>query len=449
MSLQEDITNSLRAARGVILALWLLLAWALIPSLVRADVLVATNDERFVGTVISQTADTVVFESELGGRITVPRIRIRELLLQPANPPAASLQRTNPPPPLVGQVSPLGPPNSTNSWTPPTAGHGPLDWIQLKSGSWLSGQFKYLQNRKLEFDNDELDEQTFKLKDILQIYPAKPAWARFDNRKEPVFGTIVVSNGLVTVSGAEQYVVPRDQLLGLTPSSSLGMKYWSGYLNAGLNLQSGNTKLATVSLSGELARRTPNTDLVLDYLGNYSKAKGIENANNQRVDVTYDVRLDRHWFVRPLQLEFYHDPPANISLRGTAMVGGGYYLFDRSGLTWNVAAGPAYQYTRFETVQPDQGDTTTTPAGVIQTFFKMDFTSRLTFSEKIQTIFTKEEAGEYTHHAVSTLEFKVKRHLDLDVSFIWDYLQNPKPESNEVMPLRSDLYLTVGLGYRF
>ena len=438
------------AVRCVTFCLWLMLAWAAIPASARADVLVATNGERFVGQVVAETADTVVFESELGGRLTLPRSRVREI--QRAMP----VGTTNAPPttrpqsPGTNQFSALNSQPSTYlSWLPPSLGHDNLDWIQLKSGSWLRGQFKYLQDRKLEFDNDELDDQTFKLKDVRQLYPAKPAWARFDSRNEPVFGRIVLSNNVVSVSGPEQLLLPRDQLIGLTPSGSRGMRYWSGNLSLGLSLQHGNSQLMTLTTAAELARRTPTTDLVLDYLGNYGEASGTQSANNQRVNLTYDIRLDRHWFIRAGQLGYYYDPLANISLRGTAMVGGGYYIFDRSGLTWNVAAGPAYQYTRFETVETNQSDTVTTPAAVLQTYFKTDITERLTFSERLQTIFTEQQAGQYTHHAVSTLEFKVKRHVDLDVSFVWDYLRDPKAESNGDIPEKSDYYLTVGLGLRF
>ena len=227
------------------------------------------------------------------------------------------------------------------------------------------------------------------------------------------------------------------------------MRYWSGHLSLGLNLQSGNNKLTTLTTSGELARRSPNTDLVLEYLGNYSQANGVQSANNQRVDSYYDIRLDRHWFVRRCTCEYCHDPLANISLRGTAMVGGGYYILDRSGLLWNVAAGPAYQYTRFETVEPDQADAATTPAAMLQTNFKVDITPRLTFSERLQSIFTKEEAGQDTHHAVSTLEFKSQTasgpgclvHLGLSAK--------AQGRSDGEIPENSDFYLTVGLGYRF
>jgi hypothetical protein len=50
---------------------------------------------------------------------------------------------------------------------------------------------------------------------------------------------------------------------------------------------------------------------------------------------------------------------------------------------------------------------------------------------------------------VTTLEFEIKRHLNLDVSFIWDYLQNPQTRSDGAIPQKSDYYLTVGFGVRF
>jgi hypothetical protein len=214
-------------------------------------------------------------------------------------------------------------------------------------------------------------------------------------------------------------------------------------------LQSGNHSQTTVTSSAELARRTPNTTLLLDYLGNYSKVDNVENANNDRGNATYDIRLNHDWFVRPVQLECYHDPLANVSYRLTGGVGAGYYVFDRTGLEWFLSAGPSYQYTKFETVEPGQADTATTPAGVLSSNFKADITRRLTFIQTWQSTFTSKEAGEYTHHAVTTLEFEIKRHLNLDVSFVWDYLQNPQPKSDGAIPEKSDTYLTVGLGVRF
>jgi hypothetical protein len=50
---------------------------------------------------------------------------------------------------------------------------------------------------------------------------------------------------------------------------------------------------------------------------------------------------------------------------------------------------------------------------------------------------------------VSTLEFEIKRHLELDVSFVWDYLQHPQTELSGTVPQHSDFRLVVGAGLKF
>jgi hypothetical protein len=414
----------------------------------RGDLLVGTNGERFVGTVIEETTSNVVFESEFAGRLTFPLSKVEELKrAAPAaatNAPMASVVATN-------SSSTLNPQPSTNtiSWKPPGVGTDGSDWVRLKSGEWLRGNLKYVQNKEVEFDSDEMDQQTLKLKDVSQVYTAHRVFTQFEGR-QPAYGKVVISNELVMVNGDEPLALDRDRLIGITPSGGrTGIRDWSGDFNLGLSLQSGNNQQRTVSTQAELARRTPNTTLQFDYLGNYSEANGVQNANNDRVNLSYDIRVNQDWFVRAIGLEYYEDPPANIAYRLTGNASAGYYIFDRTGLEWTVSAGPGYQYTEFSTVEPGQEDTTTTPAVVLNTNFKADITSRLTFIESWQSIFTKKEAGQYTHHAVTTLEFEIKRHLDLDVSLVWDYLQSPQVKSDGIVPQKSDTYLTVGLGVRF
>jgi hypothetical protein len=313
----------------------------------------------------------------------------------------------------------------------------------------LRGEIKYIQNKEVEFDSDEMDQQTLKLKDVKVVYTAHRVYTQFVNR-QPVYGKVVISNDVVTVNGPEPLSLDRDLLIGITPSGGkTGIQNWSGNLSLGLSLQSGNHHQTTLTTSAELARRTPNTTLLLDYLGNYSRADNVENANNNRVNNTYDIRLNQNWFVRPVELEYYHDPLANINYRLTGGVGAGYYVFDRTGLEWQLSAGPGYQYTKFSTVEAGENETAATPAGVLSSYFKADITSRLTFIQSWQGTFTDQSAGKYTHHSVTTLEFEIKRHLDLDVSLVWDYLQNPQATSDGVVPQKSDEYLTVGFGVRF
>ena len=417
------------------------LAALLLPA-ARADVLTGNNGERFVGTVIEETATNIVFASELAGRLVFPQDKIRDLERTPA------VEATNAAPASVA-ITNSSVPTSAVTWKPPGVGTDGSDWVRLKSGEWLKGDLKYIQNKEVEFDSDEMDQQTLKLKDVSEVYTAHRVFTQFENR-EPAYGQVVISNDTVNVHSDEPFALSRDLLIGVTPSGGrTGLRDWSGSATLSLSMQSGNQHQTTFATAAELSRRTPATTLLLNYLGNYGEANGVQTANNNRFNGSYDVRLNRDWFLRPLQLELYHDELANIAYRVTASASAGYYVFDRTGLEWDVSAGPGYQYTRFANVETNQSDHAATPAGVFSSKFKADITDRLTFLQSWQSYFINRASGQYTHHTVSTLEFEIKRHMNLDVSLVWDYLQCPQPKADGELPQKSDLYLNVGWGVRF
>ena len=422
----------------------LLLTCLAAPTCSVADVLISINGERFVGKVIEETTNSVTFDSETAGRLTIPRDRIRELQRAPVTVNAGTNQPSVAPALVAGTNA-----AATNiAWLPPGVGKDKFDWLKLKSDEWLKGHLNYVQDKKVSFESDKLEDLTLKLKDVRFLFPAEPMFTKFEG-SHLVYGTVTISNDLVRVVGPEQVEFPRDLLTGITPGGTREINFWCLRASVGANFQSGNTKQTTVNASAELARRTPATQLILNYLGNFSEVNGEQNANNHRFGLTYDVRLNGEWFVRPVQLEYYRDQLANIAHRATAGVGVGYYFFDSDDLEWKVAAGPGYQYTRFETVEAGQDDSASTPAVLAQTTFKADITSRITFYQTIDATLASEAAGLYNHHFISTLEFEIKHALDLDLSFVWDYLQNPQAEANGVIPKHSDLRITLGVGVKF
>jgi hypothetical protein len=159
------------------------------------------------------------------------------------------------------------------AWGPPGVGLDGSDWIQLKSDEWLRGRLLYIQERKVEFDSDELKDQSLDLKDVRQVYPANPLFIKFHDRDE-IYGKVAVSNNVVEVVGPEQVSLPRDQLTGITPGGKREIDFWSGNFSIGLSLQSGNTKQANLNTSAELVRRTPSTVGQLNYLGHFSEVDG-------------------------------------------------------------------------------------------------------------------------------------------------------------------------------
>jgi hypothetical protein len=150
-----------------------LILWGVV-LVARADVLIGTNGDRFTGKVVEETAESVVFDAELGGRLTIPRTRIREIQ-RPVPPLTDNRSRmTNGTPAsvtnqLLAAPKPGEGGSSSLSWLPPAIGHDKEDWIQLKSGEWLRGRLYYIQQRKVEFASDELDDFSLDLKDVRQV----------------------------------------------------------------------------------------------------------------------------------------------------------------------------------------------------------------------------------------------------------------------------------------
>jgi hypothetical protein len=50
---------------------------------------------------------------------------------------------------------------------------------------------------------------------------------------------------------------------------------------------------------------------------------------------------------------------------------------------------------------------------------------------------------------VSTLAVDITKRLKLNVSYVWDRVQNPKPDSSGVVPGQNDTRLVVGLAVDF
>lgn len=332
------------------------------------------------------------------------------------------------------------------SWSPP---QDAFDWVQLKSGEWLKGKIKAMQDRKLEFDSEELDVLTFDWKDIRQLR-SRSIQDVLSVDGQTVSGQVTITPKEVTVNdGATEHDFPRDQLQSVTPGGTLERDHWSGKLTLSLGLRAGNTEQVDYTAQAHLQRRTPATRLSLDYIGNFSRTDGTENANNQRVNSEFDLWLSRRLYLILPFAEYYSDPFQNLKTRLTGGVGVGYDVVDRRTVQWSISAGPAYQYTEFNSVQPGEATSKNTGALVLGSNFEWDITSRIELTLEYSGQFTSREAGETTQHSVNTLSFELTKRFDLDISFTWDRVGNPQPGSDGVQPKPNDFRLLLGLGMDF
>jgi putative salt-induced outer membrane protein YdiY len=337
-----------------------------------------------------------------------------------------------------------------DDWRPPApSGQDHFDWIELKSGEWLKGKIKSLQDEKLEFDSEELDLHIFDWKDIRSVRSLRLHSVRIENLK-PLDGSVFVTktNVQVFTSGATN-TYPRSELLAITPTGERELDKWSGKLMAGVSFRAGNTREVDVNAQATLQRRTPDTRLYFDYLGNYGKVNGVETEENHRFIGRFDYFLSRRLYARVPDVEYYRDTLQNLNHRLTVGAGVGYDLIKTPRTEWNITVSPSWQRNWFETVPPGESAIADSGALVLSTRFETELTQRLDFIFEYRGQLTRKETGNDTHHAVTTLEFEIRKRLKLDLSFVWDRISDPKTESGGDTPSPDDFRLITSVGIDF
>jgi hypothetical protein len=260
---------------------------------------------------------------------------------------------------------------------------------------------------------------------------------------------VVITPQEVKVAGVEPLVFPRDRLLSITPGGPRERDHWSGKMSLGLTLRTGNSEQVDYHARANLQRRTPATRFALDYIGNISSLDGEQTANNHRVNSEFNIWMSRRFFLVLPSAEYLKDPFQNLEYRLSVGGGVGYDIIDRPRLTWRVDTGPAYQTSRFDSVEPGRDDDVDAAAWLFNSSVDWELTSRIDLVLEYRGQYTRREVGETTHHGVATLELELTKVLDLDVSLIWDRISNPKLTAAGREPDPDDFRLVLSLGFDF
>lgn len=324
-----------------------------------------------------------------------------------------------------------------------------FDWVQLVSGEWLKGEIKGMYKDSLEFDSDKLDLLTLDWEDVKYVETHIPGSANIEGHGT-VYGYFEIDKTRIIVTNGDDITeYKRSQLVSFITGGEEETDYWSAKISLGLIVRSGNTDQVDYNAKANVRRQTSFSRFIADYIGNISNTQDIETINNHRLTATHDIFKSRHFFLRPIFGEYYRDPFSNIDSRVTLGTGLGYTIIDTSRIDWNIAGGPAYQSTRFISVEAGENIKETTPALVVSTDYDIELTNKLDFMFSYSTTWGNKESGGYTHHVVTTFESEVIGSFDLDVSFIWDHISNPTAADDGIIPFKDDYRLTLGISYEY
>ncbi len=335
-------------------------------------------------------------------------------------------------------------------WLPPGPGNDAgFDWIQLKSGEWLKGQIKSMQDERLEFDSEELNSLSFDWEKIRTLRSPRLLGVRIEHLK-PTNGSLLVTTArvfVVTATATNSYW--RTNLLAITPTGERERDKWTGKVSAGYSFRAGNTRESDLDVHATIQRRTPDTRLHLDYLGNYGRINGTEVEQNHRLIGQFDYFLSRRLYVRVPDVEYYRDPLQNLDHRLTLGAGVGYDLVKTARTEWNITLSPSWQRNWFGSVTAGENSIVDSAALVMATRFDTELTSRLDFIFEYRGQLTRQASGNDTHHAVSTLEFEIHKRLKLDLSFVWDRISSPQADATGATPTADDFRIITSLGVDF
>jgi hypothetical protein len=325
------------------------------------------------------------------------------------------------------------------------------DWIQLKSGEWLRGSVKRMRDASLDFDSDELDDQTFDWKDVSEVRSPILHTYVFERDREQfsVTGPAHVDKTKVWVRlGDEVHEFPREELVAILRGERR-RDLWSGSLSFGLTWRQGNTNQLDFSGIGWLRRETDRTRARLDYNGAFGTVNGGTNSNNHRFLFAFDIFITRKLYLTPARMEVFKDDFQNVEYRLTPSVGVGYKLVRWRTVEWDVDFGGGYQYTDFASVAQGEPGSQSGGALIFGTRFESDITKRtdIAFNYKLNLAITG--SAQTSHHAELMFSVDLWRAIDLDLTLIWDHIQDPAPDANGDIPEDNDGRLVIGLGIDF
>jgi hypothetical protein len=339
----------------------------------------------------------------------------------------------------------VGPPEPPEPW------NTRWDWIQLTSGEWLKGEFEWLRDRTVSFDSDELERLEFDWEDIARFHLARPHYYRFEseqlgNRRDVYRGPGEMRDGMVRVwTDAGTVEFDRKELVNIVEGAGRERDLWSSKVSLGVAVRQGNTDQADFSGTAGLTRESALTRWSVDYTGVISSVNEERNANNHRATTTFDVFVTRRFYVTVPFFEYFTDEFQNIESRFTPGAAVGYELMRRLWIEWDATLGAGYQRTDFTTAGVGPSNDA---AALLGTELNFDFRA-FDWDNLFRIQLIPTDLGKSNSHLQSVLSFDIWGPLDLDLSFIWDRIQDPEPDASGQTPERDDFRMTVGLGLDF
>jgi putative salt-induced outer membrane protein YdiY len=308
--------------------------------------------------------------------------------------------------------------------------------VVLKNGDRITGRVIKMQDKRLEIDTPSAGIIKIKWEEIVSLTTERPMSIKLygeadipDDAGERRLDRIIVN----TLGG--EGAIPLEDVRAI----NFAENDYRGYLSAGGNQTSGNTKTQALNISGNLTYRRLEHRYYLDGKYNRAEADGKDTANNAAVNIQYDYFLARRVYVGGLNL-FESDQFQDLNLRNTGSLILGYDLLDREHHNLTIAAGPAAVYQDFTT-----DPATITPSSTVMWRYKFMFRGDdVVFFHKFQSFKDLGHGEAIRVNADQGFKVKVMNNWWINMEYDLRYNSEPVADKQTV-----DTNIIFGFSYDF
>jgi putative salt-induced outer membrane protein YdiY len=293
--------------------------------------------------------------------------------------------------------------------------------VVLKNGDRITGRVIKMQDKRLEIDTPSAGIIKIKWEEVQSLTTERPMSIKLygeadipENAGEQRLDRLIVN----TLGG--EGAIPLEDVRAI----NFAENDYRGYLSAGGNQTSGNTKTQALNISGNLTYRRLEHRYYLDGKYNRAEADGNDTANNAAANIQYDYFLARRVYVGGINF-IETDQFQDLTLRNTGSLVLGYDLLDREHHNLTIAAGPAAVYQDFST-----DPATITPSSTLMWRYKFMFRGDdVVFFHKFQS-FKDMGHGEATR-VNADQGFRVKIMDDWWINLEYDFRYNSEPVADK------------------
>lgn len=201
------------------------------------------------------------------------------------------------------------------------------DKIILENGDILTGTIEKVVEGKLTLKTEysgPIEIQVVKIKKIFTDNPVEVHLASGEILKGKI--KTLEDGGWVVEKSIERETttVDREKVASINPPQP---KKWSGNINLGGNLQTGNTDRAGAFIAGEVMRKTERDRLKLRYQFNYTEEEDKVTTRNHYGMSKYDYFFTKKLYGY-LGIELMNDKLEDLNLRTIVGPGVGYQIWD-------------------------------------------------------------------------------------------------------------------------